>query len=191
MFVRVVRNRIFETKRGCLHNGVGVGGDVGKFKTNLRVRRRGVCHCTNTHGAFKCSELLHGVLRRADDDCSCAIGGCTNVEKTKRIGNDRRAGKVIEGELFAETRIGVGNASLGVLDLHHGEVFDGVAEHVDATARIQRKERRVSCAEQVETLPIGIFLALATNRSEETLRRGVSANHHCDIGKARKDLRAC
>ncbi|CAB4649809.1 unannotated protein [freshwater metagenome] len=174
-----------------MHNSIGVGGDVGKFKTNLRVRRRGVCHRTNTHGAFKRSELLHGVLGRADDDCSCAIGGCTNVEKTQRIRNDRRSGEIVKRELFAETRIGVGNASLGVLDLHHGEVFDGVAEHVDATASVQRKERGVGCAEEVETLPIGIFLALATNWSKETLRRGVSTDDHCDIGKAGKDLRAC
>ncbi|CAB4604340.1 unannotated protein [freshwater metagenome] len=40
----------------------------------------------------------------------------------------------------------------------------------------------------MEALPIGIFLALATNRSKEALGCGVGANHHGNIGKARKDL---
>ena len=174
-----------------MHNRVGVGSDVGKFETHLRVGRRRVRHCTDTHRALKGSEFLHGVFGRADDHCRCAIRSRANVEKTKRIGNDRRTSKVVKRELFTETGIRVAHARLRVLDLYKSEVFDGVAEHVDATTCVQCEERRVGRAKQMETLPIRIFLALATNRSEETLRRGVGANHHGNIGKARKDLRTC
>ena len=181
-------DRILESECRCRDDRVGVGGDVGQLETDLRVRRGRVGDGADAHGALERAELAHGVLGRADDDCGGTVGGRTDVEQTQRIGNDRRSGEVVERELLAEAGVLVADAGLGVLDLHHGEVFGGVTEDIDAATRIECEERRVRGAEQMEALPIGIFLALATDRSEETLGSRVGTDDHGDVGETGEDL---
>jgi hypothetical protein len=74
-----------------------------------------------------------------------------------------------------------------VLHLHAREVALGGAEQVHAAPRVESEVGRVRGAEQAEAQPVRIEHALALVRREESLRRGVGADHERDVTQAGED----
>ena len=93
-------------------------------------------------------------------------------------------------DLLAVAGIWVLQAVLGVLDLDLREVLGRRAVEVHPSPREQREVHRVHRADQVEALPVGVVLALAADRGESPLRRGVGADHQRHIAETGQDVRA-
>ena len=132
--------------------------------------------------------MLLGERLAGNDQRRRAVGRGANVKQPKRIRHHRTGQHVLDRALLAVPGVRIVQPVLGVLDLHRGEVLERGAVEIHPPPRQQREVHRVRRTDQMEALPVGIVLALAADRGEEALRRGVGADHQRHVAESGEDL---
>ena len=128
-------------------------------------------------------------LHAREDEGGPAVGGGTDLEQPQRVGHHGRGQHLVDGDLLAIARVGVGQPVARVLDLDLCEVLLGRAEAVHTAARVEREVGRVGRTHQMEAQPVRVVLALAPHRGEEALRCRVGSDHQRDVAQPGQDLR--
>ena len=168
--------------------GRAVGREVRELDRRLRVARRDGRDRADAHRVG--DAVAPRVVEAADDERGRAVARRADVEQAERIGDERRGEHVVDRHFLAVARVRVLEAVPRVLHLHPREVLARRAEQLHAPAGVQPEVRGVGRAEQPEAQPVGIVAALALVGGEETLRRGVGADHERDVAEAGEDLGA-
>jgi len=131
-----------------------------------------------------------GVVLTSDHDGGSSVGRGADVEQPERIGHHRAVEDGRGVDLGAVSRVRVVSAVARVLDLDGGEVVGRGAVEVHAPPCVQGEVHGIGGADQVEAQPVGVSAALAADRGEEALGRGVGTDHEGDVAEAGEDLGA-
>ena len=183
------RDRVLERTVGRRHHGARVGGEVRQLEDGLRVARRHGGDRLDPGHAVGRAEGVARVVHARHDHRRRTVGRRADVEQTQRIGDDGAVDDIVDGVLLAEARVRVLEPVARVLHLDAGEVVGGRAVDVHAASCVEREVHRVGCPQQVEAQPVGVVPALAADRREESLRRGVGTDHQRHVAVPGQDLR--
>ena len=108
--------------------------------------------------------------------------------QAQRVGHHGRGQHLLGAHLLAVAGVGVGRPGPGVLHLDRGEVVLGGAEELHAPAGVEGEVRGVGGTHEVEAQPVGVVAALAPDRGEEPLGRGVGPDHQRHVAQPGQDL---
>jgi hypothetical protein len=129
-----------------------------------------------------------GELHAGQHQGRAAVGGGADLEQAQRVGHHGRGQHLVDGDLLAVAGVGVGQPVPGVLHLDLREVLLGGAEAVHAPPGVEGEVGRVGGPHQMEAQPVRVVLALAADRGEEALGRGVGADHQRHVAQPGQDL---
>ncbi len=129
-----------------------------------------------------------GVVHAAEHEGRAPVARGADLEQAQRVGDHRRRQHLLDGHFLVVPGVGVVEAVPGVFDLDLGEVLVGGAVERHPPPGVQGEVARVGGTEEPEAEPVRIVLAVATDRCEESLGRGVGADHEGDVTQAGEDL---